>query len=114
MNVFDRQVGSLVIVILALVFTGCGTKKDAVVTDPDALPEVVAVQHAFAAAPPSFRNPVNQTLELVKAGKVNRDAYSEALPQLQMLATNPNITADQKRVLEALTERLKAELHPKK
>lgn len=91
-----------------LMLCGCG-KNDTVATDPDALPEVVAVQKAFASATPSFRNPVNQTLELVKAGKVNPEAYAEAMPQLKMLATNPNMTADQKSTLEALIEKLKSE-----
>jgi hypothetical protein len=70
----------------------------------------VAVREAFASAPPAFRNPVEEALALVRAGKVNPAAYSEALPQLRMLASNANLSAGQKQVLGSLIQNLQAEL----
>lgn len=111
MKIFKKNLDAFsLLAALMLTLVGCDAKNEAVATDPDVLPEVVAVQKAFATADPSFRNPVNQTLDLVKAGKINPAAYTEAMPQLRTLAANPNMTADQKRVLEALIERLKSEL----
>ena len=111
MNLLGNNASKVLLLALGLLLVGCGAKESASTqTDPAAMPEVVAVQKAFESAAPSFRNPVNQTLDLVKAGKVNPDAYAEALPQLQRLAANTYLNADQKKVLDVLIERLKLEL----
>lgn len=109
-----ENISRLTFVLLVVLLGGCGRKDSSVVNDSNALPEMVAVQQAFASAAPAFRNPVSQTLELVRAGKINPDAYREALPQLQKLAANPLVEAEQKKVLENLIERIKTELSPQK
>lgn len=111
MNFIETKASRVLLLIWGLLLAGCGSKATVTTkADPTDLPEVLAVQKAFESASPSFRNPVNQTLELVKAGKINPDAYVEALPQLQKLAANTYLNADQKKTLDALIERLKTEL----
>ena len=111
MKLLGNNASKILLMALGLLLGGCGAKESASPqADSTTMPEVVAVQKAFESASPSFRNPVNQTLDLVKAGKVNPDAYAEALPQLQRLAANTYLNADQKKVLDALIERLKLEL----
>jgi hypothetical protein len=89
---------------------GCG--KPAVTTSDDEgmFAEAVAVRKAFESASPSYKNPVNEMLKLVKAGQANATAFREALPQVEMLAANQTISADQKQALEALVAKLKAEI----
>lgn len=96
---------------LILIVVGCG-KSGADNTQADAgLPaEAVAVRKAFESSSPSYKNPVKEALNLVKAGSVNRSAYAEVIPQLQTLAANPTISTEQKQALEALVEKLKREL----
>ncbi len=96
---------------LILIVGGCG-KSGADNKQADAgLPaEAVAVRKAFESASPSYKNPVKEALNLVKAGAVNRSAYAEVIPQLQTLAANPTISTEQKQALEALVEKLKGEL----
>jgi hypothetical protein len=94
----------------AALLCGCGEKASNPAAMEETLPEAVAVREAFASAPPAFRNPVEEALALVRAGKVNPAAYSEALPQLRMLASNANLSAGQKQVLGSLIQNLQAEL----
>lgn len=101
-----------VFIVLALVTFGCGkTNGTAEAQQDEGLPaEAVAVRAAFAGSGPSYENPVSEILKLVKAGQENSAAYAEVIPQLQRLASNPTITAQQKQALEALVEKLKADL----
>ncbi len=99
--------------MLSAVLTGaaCGCGKNPSPRDSDAglPPEAVAVRKAFESAPPSFRNPVSEMLALVKAGGANPVAYAEVIPQLESLAANPNLSADQKQALQTLAGRLRSE-----
>lgn len=72
------------------------------------------MRKAFRSANPSSQGPVEETLRLVKAGVANPSAYTEAMPLIQKLAANPNISAEQKLALEALDEKLKSELAGRK
>ena len=103
------------LLFLLLIVVGCG-KSGANNKQADAgLPaEAIAVRNAFESAAPGHKHPVTEVLSLVKAGSVNRDAYTEALPKLQMLAANPTISTEQKKSLEALVEKLKVELASRK
>ena len=91
--------------LLVLSASGCGKqetvefKKE---TDEKLPAEAIAVRKAFASAEPTLKNPVMETMNLIKAG-----AYAEALPQLQKLAGNPVIDPGQKQALETLITRLK-------
>lgn len=109
-----KSLVNFVLIASLLWLIGCGKKDAAPASSENTLPEAVAVQKAFESAAPSFRNPVNQLLNLVKAGQIQRDAYAEAIPQLHTIATNPLITPEQKGALEALIKRLQAELSPRK
>lgn len=90
---------------------GCGKSGGDHAAQADAgLPEeAVAVRTAFAGSGPSYENPLSEMLKLVKAGKDNPAAYAEVIPQLQRLASNPTLTAQQKQSLEALVAKLKAD-----
>ena len=103
------------LLILLLLVVGCGkaTKKN-LQADEGLSAEAVAVRKAFESAAPGHKHPVTEMLNLVKAGTVNRDAYVEVLPKLQMLATNPTISPEQKQAVEALVEKLKGELSTRK
>jgi len=99
---------------VGLLFTvsGCGGGDAGFQSAADeGLPEEgIAVRKAFESASPSLKNPVQESLRRVKAGSTNPDAYIEALPQLQRLAANPNISPDQKQALDALIQKLRTEL----
>ena len=90
---------------LVLILAGCGKqetvefKKE---TDENLPTEAIAVRKAFESAEPALKNPVMETMNLIKAG-----AYAEALPQLEKLAGNPVIDPGQKQALETLITRLK-------
>lgn len=99
------------LLFMILILGGCGKSGvDAKQEDAGLPPEAVAVRKAFESSSPSYKNPVKEALNLVKAGSVNRNAYAEVIPQLQKLASNPTISAEQKQALEALVEKLKGEL----
>ena len=100
---------------MILCLMGCGQSGDANnAQDQGLLPEAVAVRKAFRSANPSSQGPVAETIRLVKAGAANPSAYNEAMPLIQKLAANPNISAEQKLALEALGEKLKSELAGRK
>lgn len=105
-----RSFSPLAILCSVVLLAGCGKSDKMPAVDPNAglPPEAVAVRQAFESAPPSFKNPVDETLRLVRAGQTNPMALSEALPQLQKLAANPNITAEQKQALETLIQKIQA------
>ena len=73
-------------------------------------PEAVAVRKAFESSDPSYKNPVSEMLKLVKAGGANVIAYSEALPQAEVLAANPTMNAEQKQALEAMVQKMKLDI----
>lgn len=101
--------------ILLLGVVGCGKSSEQNTQADEGLPaEAVAVRKAFESSSPSYKNPVKEALNLVKAGAVNPSTYAEVLPQLQTLAANPTISAEQKQALEALVEKLKGELSSQK
>lgn len=103
------------LVILLLIGVGCGKSGKQNTQADEGLPaEAVAVRKAFESSSPSYKNPVKEALNLVKAGAVNPSTYAEVLPQLQTLAANPTISAEQKQALEALVEKLKGELSSQK
>ena len=102
----------LVLAVAGLV--GCSKPAATNSADEGLFPEAVAVRKAFESASPSYKNPVNEVLKLVKAGQANATAYREALPQVEMLASNQTISADQKQALEALATKLKAEIKVQK
>lgn len=96
--------------IVGMIVGGCG-KSDSNLAAQRAAglpPEALSVRDAFAGSGPSYENPVNEILKLIKAGEQNPAAYAEALPQLQRLASNPTISAQQKQALDALVEKLRA------
>lgn len=95
-----------------VVVIGCGKSGGGSASPADeGLPaEAIAVRQAFVGAGPSYENPVNEALKLVKAGSINPTAYVEVIPQLQRLAGNPTISSAQKLALDGLVEKLKAEL----
>jgi hypothetical protein len=97
---------------MTTMLAGCGNSGGDQAAQADAgLPvEAVAVRQAFTGSGPSYENPLSEMLKLVKAGKDNPAAYTEVIPQLQRLASNPTITAEKKQSLEALVEKLKADL----
>jgi len=109
-----RGYGPVVPVLgVVLLLIGCGGVSDADFQQPSdegLPPEAIAVRKAFESAEPAYRNPVEEALRLVKAGAINKSAYAEALPQVQRLAANPTISAEQKQALTALAEKLKSEL----
>ena len=92
--------------------TGCGKSGVAAGNNPDEglPPEAVAVRKAFESSDPSYKNPVSEMLKLVKAGGANAIAYSEALPQAQVLAANPTMNAEQKQALEAMVQKMKLDI----
>lgn len=92
---------------------GCGksgTVLQAEHSNEGLFPEAVKVREVFASAPPALKNPVDESLKLVKAGNTSPSAYREALPQFQQLAANPMLSADQKAAIESLLVRLNSEL----
>jgi hypothetical protein len=89
---------------------GCGDSESAKAQDDGQLPEAIAVRRAFESSAASHRNPINEVLALIKAGALNRSAYSEALPQLETLVSNPTFSADQKKALTDLIQKLRSEL----
>ena len=66
------------------------------------------VRKAFESASPSYRNPIEEALALVRAGQINPSALAEALPQLERIAANPTISAIQKHALNELIQKIKA------
>lgn len=97
---------------VTLFVAGCGSGKVKLQEPSDeGLPaEAIAVRVAFEDASPSYKHPVGEALNLVKAGSQNPQVYSEAIPQLQRLANNPTISAEQKQALQTLIQKLKADL----
>lgn len=98
---------ALAVLVVGLI-CGCGKGGSASEQDAGLLPEAVAVRKAFESASPSYRNPIEEALKLVRAGSVNPTAYGEALPQFERLAANPTLSADQKQALDALVQKLKS------
>lgn len=105
--------------VLALAFfmgmgllAGCGGSgsSEEAAADEGMLPEAIAVRDAFADAKASMKGPIRESLRLVKNGAQNSRGYADALPTLQRMATNPNVTPEQKQALEALVQRLRSEL----
>jgi hypothetical protein len=90
--------------------TGCGKSNSIPAADPNAgLPaEAIAVRKAFESASPSYRNPIEEVLALVRAGQINPSALAEALPQLERIASNPTISAEQKQALDELIQKIKS------
>ena len=71
--------------------------------------EAVAVRKAFESSTPDKQVAIKEILRVVKAGGLNPSAYAEVVPQIQKLAGNSTISADQKQALEALVQKLKAD-----
>lgn len=94
------------------VFWGCGRSEvlPGSHTDEGLPPEAIAVRTAFESASPSKKGPVEEMLRLVQAGSTNPSAYAEVLPQLEKLAGNPTLSAEQKQAVEALIQKLRSEL----
>ncbi len=104
-----RSLGILVLGSFCLL-NGCGKSGSMPAADPNAglPPEAVAVRKAFESAGPSYRNPIEEALALVRAGQINPSALAEALPQLERIADNPTISAIQKQALNELIQKIKA------
>jgi len=102
----------LVCMAAMVLVSGCGSGKVKLQEPSDeGLPaEAVAVRVAFEDASPSYKHPVGEVLNLVKVGSQNPQAYAEAIPQLQRLANNPNISAEQKQALQTLMQKLRTDL----
>lgn len=100
-------VGSM---LCAWLLVGCGKSDSAPKIDPNAglPPEAAAVRKAFQSASPSYRNPIEEALALVRAGQVNQTALAEALPQLERIAANSTISAGQKQALDVLVQKIKS------
>jgi len=101
-----RGFALLVFASIVLV-SGCRDSTSVNPQDEGQLPEAIAVRRAFENSGPSHRNPINEVLALVKAGRVNPTAYAEALPQLETLAANPTFSTEQKQLLNALIQQVR-------
>lgn len=90
--------------------TGCGKSSQMPAVDPNAglPPEAIAVRKAFESSSPSYRNPIEEALALVRAGQSNPSALAEVLPQLERIAANPTISAEQKQALNELIHNIKS------
>lgn len=105
-----KKLAWLVCVSFLGIMAGCGRSEKLPASDPNAglPPEAIAVRRAFASADPSYRNPVESALDLVRAGQKNPTALAEVLPLLERLVANQTITADQKQALTGLIDSIKA------
>jgi hypothetical protein len=97
----------LLAVCVSALLLGCGKSSSTPDADAGLPPEAIAVRKAFAGSGPSYRNPIEEALALVRAGRVNPSGYAEALPQLERIAANTTITSEQKQALDTLIQKIR-------
>ena len=94
-----------IVVTIALAFTGCGKKQ---VTAPSAYEvggvnvDIPALQAAFVGASPDLQAAVNDTSSNLRYGQ-----YEKALQSLDKVASDPNLTEPQKKLVAQVIEQLK-------
>ena len=95
-----------------VVLCGCGGPQEGAQPNVDEglPPEAIALRTAFESASPSKKGPVREMLGLIRVGSTNRMAYVEVLPQLQKLSTNPTLSPEQKQAVDAVIQKIKADL----
>ena len=90
--------------------TGCGQANHAVsqtTTTVAGGADTAPLEKAFANAM-SFRPMIAETVKIIQAAR-----YDDALPALQRLAANPQITPQQKKTVEDLIQALRQPAAPK-
>ena len=100
-----KKVNSVALLLVVAFITVVGCKK----SQTAAVPQVNGVQvdfptlqRTFDGAPPEIQQNVSATIQGVRYGM-----YDKSLEALDKLANDPNVTADQKKVVNAMIESVK-------